>query len=1261
MSQRITHIISALLLLLLNLDSIQGATIGSQYNGYWYTVNAWAGASNPFLLTAAYSNGATLTPDITPLAALCQSITSGSENDGQLGITSSIVDIWSNRACIFNALYPDQYDFDCIDALNSANVTLADVFLIGNNRTCVAQESVLSTEASFYCQTKFDIEPNVRFTAPVPCKIGMLPNNTAYFHYNPKWQGLLYAKGSAAVIKNAHFNGMSRDLSMEVDSLMQIAGLYARSYFIESNGFKDQQTFNSRISDLALIIDTFLQTDTVQDTEDPVAICQTTTLIIEGGPVTLNPTAINNGSTDNEGISSMTVNPSYFNAPGTYAVTLTVYDAAGNSAQCTDSVNVIDTEPPVCQTQDITVNLNSSGAVSITPASIDNGSTDNGTIVSYSIDISDFNCSNIGPNTVTLTLTDEDGNQSSCSAIVTVEDTIAPIISSCPTDTLISSTIGECGIDGALVTLDSPIAYDGCGSVTITYDAPAYYPEGITSVTWNIADQYGNESFCYQNVQVIDDSGPIIDSCPSDIAVDNDPGICGAVVSYTLPSSAETCDSVTVVLIEGIASGEEFPLGDTYVRYHLIDEGGNISTCAFNVAVTDTESPVIAEPKQIIIMGISDECGSTVSYADPQATDNCPGLTTVQTDNTGLSSGDIFPTGTTTLCYLSTDASGNSTELCFDVLITDNESPIVTACPDDITIPAQTGNCSTVYSIPSPITEDNCGTTIMSNDAPSAFPVGQTIITWTITDGSGNTSLCSYAVYVFDEELPLIDCPDDVIYIAAFNECEVFLTVPLPVVSDNCGVYTVWNDFNNGPDASGIFPLGTTIITWHVLDIHGNENACIMSVTIETPGEPQITCPSDINMNNELGLCGAEVNVSAVFLKNPCSMVSVINDFNGTDDASGFYQVGQTNVIWTVTDITGHTATCTMLVTLTDSEAPAITCPDDITLPNDPWECGALVDYQLPSVFDNCGIDQLILQEGPFEGTMFNVGGTLVIYQVNDLNGNSNRCSFEVTVFDNESPSIYCPENIVQADSMVYYSYPGFVDNCYIELMLLSGPDTGADFDHGNTLVTFAAVDLYGNIDTCSFNVLVNTPPLAQNDTLVIFESGDIVTIEILNNDYDLDGDSIFIASIIYGPEWATIENSLLYYDLPDNDCGLDSVVYVLMDEYGATDTATVYVELTCHPAVFVPEGFSPNGDGVNDVLRILGLHEYPNNTLTVYNRWGHEVYSAKSYKNDWDGRSEAPMTLGKTLLPRGTYFYLLELEDPSQKSMKGFIYMNPK
>ncbi|MFN3404919.1 MAG: gliding motility-associated C-terminal domain-containing protein, partial [Cytophagaceae bacterium] len=136
--------------------------------------------------------------------------------------------------------------------------------------------------------------------------------------------------------------------------------------------------------------------------------------------------------------------------------------------------------------------------------------------------------------------------------------------------------------------------------------------------------------------------------------------------------------------------------------------------------------------------------------------------------------------------------------------------------------------------------------------------------------------------------------------------------------------------------------------------------------------------------------------------------------------------------------------------------------------------------------------------------------------------------------------------------------------------------------------------------------------------------------------------------------------------------------VFVTVNEFGSyTNTATVSGNETDSNSsdnsstvtpwvrqsdILIPSGFSPNNDGVNDLFVITGIENYPNNVLTMFNRWGNKVFEAKGYNNDWDGTNKFGYTIGGNQLPVGTYFYILDLGEQGSggdQIIKGFIYLN--
>jgi gliding motility-associated-like protein len=94
---------------------------------------------------------------------------------------------------------------------------------------------------------------------------------------------------------------------------------------------------------------------------------------------------------------------------------------------------------------------------------------------------------------------------------------------------------------------------------------------------------------------------------------------------------------------------------------------------------------------------------------------------------------------------------------------------------------------------------------------------------------------------------------------------------------------------------------------------------------------------------------------------------------------------------------------------------------------------------------------------------------------------------------------------------------------------------------------------------------------------------------------------------------------------------------------------------------VIIPDGFSPNNDGINDTFEIPNLAViYPNYKLEIYNRYGSLIYTGNRNKENWDGTtSEKGLNLGDKLLTTGVYFYILNFNDGTRKAIQGRLYLN--
>ncbi|MEO0403242.1 MAG: FG-GAP-like repeat-containing protein, partial [Bacteroidota bacterium] len=130
---------------------------------------------------------------------------------------------------------------------------------------------------------------------------------------------------------------------------------------------------------------------------------------------------------------------------------------------------------------------------------------------------------------------------------------------------------------------------------------------------------------------------------------------------------------------------------------------------------------------------------------------------------------------------------------------------------------------------------------------------------------------------------------------------------------------TITNDYTGTDDASGIYPVGTTTVTWTATNAAGNSGTCTQQVTVVDNQNPQVSCTSNITINTNAAGCTANVNVAAPTATDNCGIASITNNYTGGSNANGNYPVGTTTVVWTVTDVNGNTSTCSTDVTVNNN------------------------------------------------------------------------------------------------------------------------------------------------------------------------------------------------------------------------------------------------------------------------------------------------------------------------------------------------------
>lgn len=170
----------------------------------------------------------------------------------------------------------------------------------------------------------------------------------------------------------------------------------------------------------------------------------------------------------------------------------------------------------------------------------------------------------------------------------------------------------------------------------------------------------------------------------------------------------------------------------------------------------------------------------------------------------------------------------------------------------------------------------------------------------------------------------------------------------------------------------------------------------------------------------------------------------------------------------------------------------------------------------------------------------------------------------------------------------------------------------------------------------------------------------DTIRIHVLNNDYDSRNDIDFRKlSILRKPAYGRTKingDGTITYSPNTQKAISDHFVYQICDSADVCDTAKVTIDLFDGP-VWIPEAISVNGDGHNETFVIRGIEDYRNSTLMIYSRAGQLIYKSEDYNNDWAGRAYNSSLQDGTVLPTGTYYYVLHLGG-TNRYIKGFVYL---
>ncbi len=501
-----------------------------------------------------------------------------------------------------------------------------------------------------------------------------------------------------------------------------------------------------------------------------------------------------------------------------------------------------------------------------------------------------------------------------------------PIIVNCPADITAATNMGDCT---AFVEIPEPqfgADFTDCTTATITNsyngtsDATDIYQPGTTVITWTATDAQGNIATCTQNITV-EEIENIVLSCPGDMTVETTPGMCSAVATWADPSVTSNCSSSAGgggAMDSTHDSGDEFPIGITTVTYSTIDLQGNEITCSFDVIVEECPSPPPV----------------TTSLATPDDEDFFIGENDTENfaDNPTL----IFTDPGTPADAVLTNIK---LELYFRVFGSSCENDIEVRLMDPV------GNTN----IFTPFTTCN-------GEGPLYFielnvPNGAT--TGTTTDwvaefrdtNDQNPGESEYSVrwgrLSYDTEVSgggctdptIVNCPESMSVPPGADGCSAVVEIPEPqfgVDFTDCSNASITNSHNLTSNASGTYPIGTTMVIWTAADTEGNTSTCTQLITVEDIEAPQVACPQNIIMETTPGMCDVVASWDTPEFTDNCGAYVA----NVSHDSGQTFSIGTTTVTYNIADDAGNTAVCSFDIIVEECASPppvmtSLATPDD--------------------------------------------------------------------------------------------------------------------------------------------------------------------------------------------------------------------------------------------------------------------------------------------------------------------------------------------
>ncbi len=630
--------------------------------------------------------------------------------------------------------------------------------------------------------------------------------------------------------------------------------------------------------------------------------------------------------------------------------------------------------------------------------------------------------------------------------------------------------------------------------------------------TWTVWDDCtGATRTDMQLIKVGDGEGPTV-TCPAPITVGTDGSDCSAsIVLPTLVVSDNCSGTIDMKIFSSFgtfttngATIDNLPEDTHTFNYRFTDACGNETFCPYEVTVADDDGPtMICEQFIDVSIGTSGEGNVFAIDLDDGSGDNCCSDLTFEVKRQGEANSAYGATetfvcddiGIQTVVLRATDCNGFSNTCMIQVEVEDKTAPLI-ACPNAITLECTEYPANTAVA-GAPTNFDNCGVMTMTFEDVANLndcEVGTVTRTFTISDAGGLSASCSQVI-TYEDTTPLdITFPEDMTLSSCNGMANTTVTGE-PVVLGDCEMTSY-----STSDATFILEngCGTKILRTHtILEMcSGVEYSDVQEIKIidnEAPIFLEAAGALDMTFScDEPFVIPAPPTAADACGDASLTLFSDITTNNGCSN-------GYTRTLtYEAEDVCGNTTLYAVNLSVTDTQAPAISCPSGIST-FELGSCNRALVLPAATAIDNCSGNITITNDSPFadmsnedaSGT-YGLGTTTITFTATDDCGNAANCQTEITVNDLAGPNMQCNSPLtvyLTLDTFAVLSIDsidnGSFDNCSNPIALSIDRDTVdcADIVLSSLLVTLTGLDSEGNMNTCTSNIFVlDTLQVCENE-----------------------------------------------------------------------------------------------------------------------------------------------------------------------------------